>query len=249
MVQTALALAVIAFVSALAAGAATGEQEAARVNLLRQHSIVPLNSRIFAGNVLKGEWADNWVVLFCVDWYAPCQNIERRFQAKASEHHRRLNEGALMKNVVRFAYVDCATDKVLCNEQLVEEYPTVVHYKRGEREDAWSGDGPKAPHQLSMFLITTLADADWPDDEQPFLTPEEVRLALRLVAMAAGAVALFVWAVGRGTDIWVASQLQRQQRELKKKASAWVEPRTVPPSRLARRMPREWATQRHTVEL
>merc|ERR1719336_2110067 len=76
-------------------------------------SVASLNSHTFAGNVLRGDWAEHWVVLFCVDWFAPCQQIERSYAAKAAEYQTHQNAGAMLRDLVRFAKVDCAVDKVL----------------------------------------------------------------------------------------------------------------------------------------
>jgi len=103
--------------------------------------VLELNSYTFAGNVLRGpesQHASHWVVIFCPNWWEPCKNIEGPFAGQATEWQGRLNQD-LLSSEVRFAKVDCATDKVLCNEQEVEGYPTINHYVGGARVAKWSG--------------------------------------------------------------------------------------------------------------
>jgi len=57
----------------------------------------------------------------------------------------------LFSRKTRFAQVDCAVDKVLCNSQSVETYPTVVHYRRGGRVGQWSQSGRKMQKELASF--------------------------------------------------------------------------------------------------
>lgn len=101
-----------------------------------------LNRVNFAGNVLEnhGEGPEHWVVFFCADWFEPCQGLQDAFTAAARKHGRPSDDD-LFSRPVRFADVDCAVDKVLCNTQEVETYPTVVHYHKGNRVSDWSYGG------------------------------------------------------------------------------------------------------------
>lgn len=109
------------------------EQDAAAVP-----PVLELNSYTFAGNVFKSQHASHWVVVFCPNWWEPCQNIAQPFANRATIWQRRLNQD-LLSSEVRFAKVDCATDKVLCNEQDVDGYPTVNHYVGGVLVAKFSG--------------------------------------------------------------------------------------------------------------
>jgi len=117
-------------------------------------SVLELNRFIFGGNILRGE-ADqntaNWVVVFCPNWWEPCQNIAEPFAELAKRWQTGLNI-ELLANKVRFARVDCATDKVLCNEQDVETYPTVLHYAGGKRVAKWQGGQKQDAEQLQKWL-------------------------------------------------------------------------------------------------
>lgn len=104
-------------------------------------NVTLLNRYIFEPNVLQGRGrpADHWVVHFCVDWYEPCMSMSVLFDDLASHWEEQLNADSVMSNTVRFAYVDCAVDKVLCNTQEVDGYPTIVHYKQGHASGYWMG--------------------------------------------------------------------------------------------------------------
>lgn len=47
------------------------------------------------------------------------------------------NASSWQTAAVRFAEVDCATDKALCNENGVETYPWAIHFKGGKFARAW----------------------------------------------------------------------------------------------------------------
>merc|ERR1719343_1688330 len=69
----------------------------------------------------------------------------------ANSFERKLNANSLLQLPVRFAEVDCRVDKVLCNEQLVDWYPEIVHYRRGEMVARWvAGDGKTAEEEEKM---------------------------------------------------------------------------------------------------
>uniref|UniRef100_A0A7S1PT74 Thioredoxin domain-containing protein n=1 Tax=Alexandrium catenella TaxID=2925 RepID=A0A7S1PT74_ALECA len=135
-----------------------GQEQAAiysRANALR------LNAHTFSGNVLRkpmDEHAEHWVVSFCPNWWEPCQNLALPFDQFSVEWERRLNTRLLTKKV-RFATVDCATDKVLCNQQRVEQYPTVHHYHRGKRAATWVGGRTSDVEKLAKFLTKRLSNA------------------------------------------------------------------------------------------
>lgn len=116
-------------------------------------SIVRLNSRIFHGNVLSGnEHTQNWIVVFCPSWWAPCQQMERNLPTHAGKWQDELNEESVVNLRIRFASVDCATDKPLCNEQGVKTYPTVVHYQGGKHGAVWTGNGRNDDKRFGKWL-------------------------------------------------------------------------------------------------
>jgi len=101
-------------------------------------SVTLLNRFSFNGAVQQ-EHVDHWIVLFCVEWYELCKEIQPGFQSTAMVWEEALSYNATswQKSAVRFAEVSCATDKALCNENNVETYPTVLHFKGGELVESW----------------------------------------------------------------------------------------------------------------
>lgn len=107
-------------------------QEARAARTASKETVAYLNRHIFAGNVLKplGGGVEQWVVSFCPRWWQPCQQLEQTFVEAARHWQSELNTDPSVLRV-RFAQVDCAVDKVLCNEQHVTTYPMVAIYRGG----------------------------------------------------------------------------------------------------------------------
>jgi len=102
-----------------------------------------LNKVTFEGNVLKptGAKTEHWIINFCAEWYEPCQALAPVFTDLGARWEEYLDKGSLITAGVRFAQVDCAVDKVLCNEMGVEDYPTIVHYHKQEKLASWAAQG------------------------------------------------------------------------------------------------------------
>merc|ERR1719461_333517 len=80
-----------------------------------------------------------------------CDGLGEEFSRLSQQHENKLNGGLLLTSKVRFAYVDCATDKSLCKEQEVEDYPYLVHYRGGAALTHWaSGSRSMAGYKKSM---------------------------------------------------------------------------------------------------
>jgi len=123
------------------------------VHLSRASDVATLNRVTFAGNVFtnpEGAGPEGWVVLFCVDWYEPCQHFQNTFDSTAIELGG-MSDDEVLSRTTRFAQVDCASDKVLCNGQDVGAYPTVVHYRRGGRAGEWSQSGRAPEKEAASF--------------------------------------------------------------------------------------------------
>lgn len=123
--------------------------------------VVPLNSNTFLGNVIESRYANHWVVLFCVPWFAQCTKVAKEFDELAARVHA-LQNGLLtmLSNEVRFAEVDCSTNKPLCNAMDVKTYPVAVHY-HGGRQSQWSS-GMRVNNStmlLSKWVALQLADS------------------------------------------------------------------------------------------
>jgi len=219
--------------------------------------VVPLNRHTFDGNVIRGELAGHWIVRFCVDWYPPCQSIRRPYAALGSRYDSELNNDTLLTSVVRFAEVDCATDKWLCNGQRVDDYPTVAHYGGGELVAQWTGDGGSPPQEaesLSAWMARELRRArdgrsEAPGRASPPRDRTIFRDAARLAAMVFPLVAMSVWVMHSGAEAWQA------RRRLLSPAAAGKPPK--PPGaaepgaagRMSRILPREWRAGRSSVVL
>eukprot|EP00435_Cladocopium_sp_Y103_P060543 s428_g22.t1 len=79
-----------------------------------------LNRLLFSGNArtAMGGGAEQWMVAFCASWWEPCEELHVIFEQLAAKWQGKLNtQDRDFIAKVRFATVDCATDKVLCNEE------------------------------------------------------------------------------------------------------------------------------------
>jgi len=106
----------------------------------------------------------HWIVLFCPTWYEPCQALEPLFQSLTTKWEDQLN-GALLSAQVRFAAVDCATEKALCNTQNVNTYPFVAHYRKHQQVSRWRGQSyATAEKSLRAFLQNELGATEQMQD-------------------------------------------------------------------------------------
>jgi len=104
--------------------------------------VMRLNRYTFQNTILE-EHADeipHWVVLFCPHWFPPCQQVDGLYRTLADKYQEEHNT-ALLTTHVRFAAVDCATEKALCNTQNVNTYPFVAHYRHRKQVRVWRGNG------------------------------------------------------------------------------------------------------------
>jgi len=102
--------------------------------------VMRLNRFTFEQTILE-EHADpvpHWIVLFCPPWYEPCQALEPIYKNLTQKWQDQLNN-AVLSSEVRFAAVDCATEKALCNTQNVDTYPFVAHYRNRKQVKVWRG--------------------------------------------------------------------------------------------------------------
>lgn len=101
-------------------------------------SVAMLNRHTFNSTVQQ-DLVDHWIVLFCVDWLEHCQSLWHDYRRMASHWEKVMGPAASswQTTAVRFAEVDCATDKALCNENKVEMYPSLIHFKGGKFDSEW----------------------------------------------------------------------------------------------------------------
>lgn len=115
-----------------------------RADARSPHSRIDLNQAVALLNrhtfntTVKQEHVDHWIVLFCVDWLEHCQGLSYDYKRLALHWERTLPASSWQTAGVRFAEVNCATDKALCNENGVETYPSMLHFQRGVQPQEWS---------------------------------------------------------------------------------------------------------------
>lgn len=238
-------------------------QESIDYSRHRSVAVSHLNGLTFEGNVLKSEWAEDWFTFFCVDWLAHCPELRRAFAVAADELHVQKNGELLLTSRVRFAEVDCATDKVLCNKQLVEEYPTVVHYHMGERRAVWTAHGgrlEKDQHKLGKWMRKQLDKPMQKHAEELTTGHIDRALVARAVAMGLACASMVVWFVGMGAELWSVQTLRALRPVGFAKKVPWTRAKTAdalaadyaggraPMTRLEQCLPREWA-KRASLEL
>mmetsp|Transcript_51550 Transcript_51550/g.159727 ORF Transcript_51550/g.159727 Transcript_51550/m.159727 type:complete len:275 (-) Transcript_51550:643-1467(-) len=220
-------------------------------------STLELNRFTFGGNVLRhdgsGSHVAHWVVAFCPSWWEPCQNLEGPYAELSRQWEGTLNTALLTKEV-RFAMVDCASDKVLCNEQDVESYPTVHHYHEGQRVASWSGGRKDDPARLAKWLGGQLAKlaaepapsltGDFQEAFWSYLMPGDRAIDLLLVLLVLG---LNFRAVSRNPELWRKACIAARQPE----AAAGPCDEAVQQGRpgVARFLPEAWANARPSLRL
>lgn len=125
-------------------------------------SVLKLTSTILYGNLLREDTdrVRNWLVLYTLPWFEPSAKAMPRFAELAHSWEGALNNASVFSLQVRFASVDCASDKPLCNEMEVDHYPLVRHYRAGQVVASWKGRGKEEDlARLAKFLEKQLASA------------------------------------------------------------------------------------------
>eukprot|EP00440_Ansanella_granifera_P022361 gb/GFBE01024285.1/.p1 GENE.gb/GFBE01024285.1/~~gb/GFBE01024285.1/.p1 ORF type:complete len:258 (+),score=54.32 gb/GFBE01024285.1/:1-774(+) len=208
-------------------------------------NVAELGSVLFAGNVLRplGGGAEQWIVAFCPSWWEPCQHLDLAFSEAAASWQARLNTDDF-KAKIRFARVDCATDKVLCNEQGVETYPTIAHYREG-RQIRQTGLNPKKmKDKLEGWLHSSLVEKAEED------SVSASRETTQSNAASGVDLALVVLALLASFRLVSASPDVLHGSTVKKAANCVGLPsaRQPDPGRV-NLLPEEWASTRSSVEL
>lgn len=245
------------------------EAPAASATPATLQSLVPkLNRFTFYGNVISPSDEDHvshWIVNFCPDWWEPCQNLVHPFSERASEWESMLNTHILSMEV-RFATVDCATDKVLCNEQGIDGYPTLHRYHKGKRIASWSGNRKDATEHLAKWLQGQLGKvaeikpepnppSSFLSSLQKYVMPGDSTIDLLLVI---GVLAMNFCAVINNPQLWhkQASETLRESavETLFSNAPPFeemlpVETMAPKASTVARFLPEGWASKQGSMEL
>jgi len=171
--------------------------------------VLRLNRYTFENTILKehaDEVAANWIVLFCPPWYEPCQALEPIFRQLGDKWQGLLNS-ALLSTEVRFAAVDCATEKALCNSQNVIQYPFVAHYRHREQVKVWRGKSFETDQQrLSAWLqkelgskATALSSSSGLETEQESVPEDPQKIPMDFLLIFA-AIAGNAWFISRGSS-------------------------------------------------
>eukprot|EP00928_Gymnodinium_smaydae_P099827 TRINITY_DN9639_c0_g3_i1.p1 TRINITY_DN9639_c0_g3~~TRINITY_DN9639_c0_g3_i1.p1 ORF type:complete len:260 (-),score=34.22 TRINITY_DN9639_c0_g3_i1:84-812(-) len=129
-----------------------------------------LNANTFGGNVLRNDTSlvRDWIVLYSLPWHEPCAKITPYFFELGEIWQDALNYNAILSLNVRFASVDCSTDKQLCNLMGVDEFPMVRQYRNGQVAATWVGKGRKQDYdKFTEFLQDRLKGLLAPDSEEP----------------------------------------------------------------------------------
>lgn len=205
--------------------------------------------------------SEEWVVFFCVSWLDECQDLRDGFRRQSAILNAKLNgHGAAFLPRVRFAEVDCAEDKVLCNREQVETYPTILRLVRGQRAQAWESNLGRSQQRLQKEL------AEWmrthPGSAEPRLRsqaqehPEETSVdPVRAAVDSAVTVVLLVAFVRMCLDI---TRSARRALQAPTQAEAKSPPATAayqgsaastPYCRMSRRLPQDWVQQRDEIVL
>lgn len=224
-------------------------------------SVHILNRYTFHNTILKEHSSEvpHWIVLFCPPWYEPCQSITPIFKSFSQKWQDELNN-ALLFTEVRFATVDCATEKTLCNTQNVDSYPFVAHYNRRVQTKVWRGKSFDTDKQrLDQFLQRELGPAAAAlkgVSPKADATPEEptevqnFRVDFLLIFAAIAGNAWFISRGSSGTEAR-ANPTRVNQSPVSVMPAAQGQATSASPSAscLARSLPKEWAQERPSYEL
>lgn len=243
------------------------ESVEARIALRQHREVTALNRFIFQGNVLEGtgDLVDHWIVMFCPSWHDKCQGLLPSFELLGVQWENKLNQN-VMSSSVRFAKVDCATEKALCVSLDIDDYPSVVHYRSHRRVASWHGgapglvrfvkqeiEGPKRrPKTARKPKVESSCAADGAATTEKLSEAEGGHrfLAVLLRWMHSAATAwrtlFFVLALLAGAR---SAMLLVSRRAAPEKRCASEKRRAAPSSRLHACLPAEWARERRSIEL
>jgi len=167
------------------------------------------NRYTFHGNVIRPSDEDRvsqWIVNYCPSWWDHCQILARPFADMAGQWESRLNTEIMNLNV-RFAVVDCAVDKVLCNDQYVQGYPTVHRYVKGKRFATWTGGSGQDGARLAQWLTQQLNTTAVAKEPKPIATSKaKTKPALTgfivELSLVMGVLLVNLWAVVSNPQLW-----------------------------------------------
>lgn len=204
--------------------------------------------------VVKADSAER-VIFFCVDWLDECEELKFEFRKMALQRWQ--------VAPIRYAEVDCARDKVLCNKEGVETYPSVNRYIHGRRVQVWQGSlgSPNLQSQQQELLLwirspaARLAADVVQDPEAAQQVMADLRSAFNVVVLLSMSMAFLKLCLNMMRSLHRALRLGNPKAPLqdsKVTHSAFneaLELANSPACRLARRLPQSWVVERRTIEL
>lgn len=151
--------------------------EEAKIASITAHKVVELNRFNFHNSVLRDghDQPVHWIVRFCHDWYAPCEHLTGVFDEIAIRFEKMLNANDQFQTTVRFADVDCSTNKPLCNEVADYHFPQIIHFHEQARFSDWKA-GNKSPKHNMQSLMT------WMEKQAKVIENEKVNFPSKLEA-------------------------------------------------------------------
>lgn len=234
--------------------------------------VLKLNDRIFDGNVLKQSdySTEHWMVYWCPNWFEPCTALMEKYAPLSTQWQGKLNKDSLLRMNVRFAKVDCATDKPLCNKMGVEDYPTVQHYHKGVLVRTFVGRVQKPGSKLEAWLKQELDNIEQYNEKKvssltpgalQFIVPAERSLDIFLVVLL---ISINFWVVARNPNLRqkagytgesaptspaVNAQAACSSAMVDQPSTSNDEAPTEAMTGMESLMPQEWLRQRNSMEL
>jgi len=176
-------------------------------------TVMDLNRFNFHDNVLRDghDQPIHWIVRFCHDWYSPCDDLTPLFKETAWRIEEVVNANDQFQTTVRFADVDCSTNKPLCNEVADYHFPQVIHFHKQARFADWKGGGnSKKNADGFVYWVSAQVDiiestAEFPTEleeksrKEPVIPPVQwdLRRMSTLFFGMAGALAAYFWMLVR----------------------------------------------------
>jgi len=195
-----------------------------------------------------------WAVLFCLDWFDTCAAFDRPFMEFATGWEGRLNID-LLSTEVRFATVDCATDRVLCNEQGIHQFPNVVLYQECSAMASWTSTGSLKQITASLIswgykhfnpiLAGRSMGKEGTDKDVAFLdwawslVPGRNDFGLDMLSLIS-VMAFNAWVVSRNPELRPEFTLCKAPKDPAYSAE---------PQSIARFLPKDWVSERPHIEL
>lgn len=165
-------------------------------------TVVDLNRFNFHNNVLREghDQPQHWIIRFCHDWYEPCDELTDIFKQSAIEVETMLNANDRFQTTVRFADVDCSTNKPLCNEVADYHFPQIIHFHEQKRLTDWKGGG-NTQANAQRFLKWVAMRAEYIESEMA--TQKKTNKVVREVP--SGTIAPWQWELKHMIAVFIAT--------------------------------------------